>query len=431
MMKEFIKELKWRGMLHDVIPGTEEHLSKNKTIGYVGFDPTSDSLHIGSLVPIFILKHFQNAGHTPIVLLGGATGMIGDPSGKSDERNLLDKKILKYNEKKLKLQFEKFLDFKSNISNKAVLVNNYDWMSKFSIIDFSRDIGKHITVNYMMAKESVKKRISKDTTQGMSFTEFTYQLIQGYDFLYLYKEMNCLLQMGGSDQWGNITTGTELIRRKENKKAYAMTCPLIKKSDGSKFGKSEGGNIWLDKNKTSVYKFYQYWLNITDEDAVSYIKVFTFLSKDKAEDLIQEHNKDKARRVLQNKIAEVVTIMVHGEQDLNNSIRASKVLFGKSSKEDLESLDEITFTEIFEGVPSSTISTSKLSKGIEIENLLASDTNFLKSVSEARRSLKENSISINKNKIAENYKVSNSDLINNKYILLQRGKKNYYLLIVN
>jgi len=430
-MKEFIKELKWRGMLHDVIPGTEEHLSKNKTIGYVGFDPTSDSLHIGSLVPIFILKHFQNAGHTPIVLLGGATGMIGDPSGKSDERNLLDKKILKYNEKKLKLQFEKFLDFKSNISNKAVLVNNYDWMSKFSIIDFSRDIGKHITVNYMMAKESVKKRISKDTTQGMSFTEFTYQLIQGYDFLYLFKEMNCLLQMGGSDQWGNITTGTELIRRKENKKAYAMTCPLIKKSDGSKFGKSEGGNIWLDKNKTSVYKFYQYWLNITDEDAISYIKVFTFLSKDKAEDLIQEHNKDKARRVLQNKIAEVVTIMVHGEQDLNNSIRASKVLFGKSSKEDLESLDEITFTEIFEGVPSSTISTSKLSKGIEIENLLASDTNFLKSVSEARRSLKENSISINKNKIAENYKVSNSDLINNKYVLLQRGKKNYYLLIVN
>ena len=430
-MKEFIKELKWRGMLHDVIPGTEEHLSKNKTIGYVGFDPTSDSLHIGSLVPIFILKHFQNAGHTPIVLLGGATGMIGDPSGKSDERNLLDKKILKYNEKKLKLQFEKFLDFKSNISNKAVLVNNYDWMSKFSIIDFSRNIGKHITVNYMMAKESVKKRISKDTTQGMSFTEFTYQLIQGYDFLYLYKEMNCLLQMGGSDQWGNITTGTELIRRKENKKAYAMTCPLIKKSDGSKFGKSEGGNIWLDKNKTSVYKFYQYWLNITDEDAISYIKVFTFLSKDKAEDLIQEHNKDKARRVLQNKIAEVVTIMVHGEQDLNNSIRASKVLFGKSSKEDLESLDEITFTEIFEGVPSSTISTSKLSKGLEIENLLASDTNFLKSVSEARRSLKENSISINKNKIAENYKVSKSDLINNKYILLQRGKKNYYLLIVN
>ena len=418
-------------MLHDVIPGTEEHLLENKTVGYIGFDPTSDSLHIGSLVPIFILKHYQNAGHTPIVLLGGATGMIGDPSGKSDERNLLDKKILKHNEKKLKIQFEKFLDFNSNLSNKALLVNNYDWMSKFSIIDFSRDIGKHITVNYMMGKESVKKRISKDTTQGMSFTEFTYQLIQGYDFLHLYKEMNCSLQMGGSDQWGNITTGTELIRRKENQKAFAMTCPLIKKSDGSKFGKSEGGNIWLDKNKTSVYKFYQYWLNITDEDAVNYIKVFTFLTKDKVEDFVKEHNEDKPRRLLQNKIAEIVTTMVHGEEDLNNAIKASKVLFGKSSKEDLESLDENTFNEIFEGVPSSTISLKKISDGIEIENLLALDTNFLKSISEARRSLKENSISVNKNKISNTYAVTKTDLINNKYILLQRGRKNYYLVIVN
>jgi len=431
MMKEFIKELKWREMLHDVIPGTEEHLSKNKTVGYIGFDPTSDSLHIGSLVPIFILKHFQNAGHTPIVLLGGATGMIGDPSGKSDERNLLDKKILKHNEKKLKLQFEKFLDFKSNIPNKALLVNNYDWMSKFSIIDFSRDIGKHITVNYMMGKESVKKRISKDTTQGMSFTEFTYQLIQGYDFLHLYKEMNCLLQMGGSDQWGNITTGTELIRRKENKKAFAMTCPLIKKSDGSKFGKSEGGNIWLDKDKTSVYKFYQYWLNISDEDAINYIKVFTFLSKENVEDIIEEHNEDRSRRLLQNKIAEIVTIMVHSEQDLNNAIKASKVLFGKSSKEDLESLDEKTFNEIFEGVPSSIISLEKLSNEIDIENLLSLETNFLKSISDARRSLKENSISVNKNKIKETYKISKSDLINNKYVLLQRGRKNYHLVIFN
>ena len=430
-MKEFIKELKWREMLHDVIPGTEEHLSKNKTVGYIGFDPTSDSLHIGSLVPIFILKHFQNAGHTPIVLLGGATGMIGDPSGKSDERNLLDKKILKHNEKKLKLQFEKFLDFKSNIPNKALLVNNYDWMSKFSIIDFSRDIGKHITVNYMMGKESVKKRISKDTTQGMSFTEFTYQLIQGYDFLHLYKEMNCLLQMGGSDQWGNITTGTELIRRKENKKAFAMTCPLIKKSDGSKFGKSEGGNIWLDKDKTSVYKFYQYWLNISDEDAINYIKVFTFLSKENVEDIIEEHNEDRSRRLLQNKIAEIVTIMVHSEQDLNNAIKASKVLFGKSSKEDLESLDEKTFNEIFEGVPSSIISLEKLSNEIDIENLLSLETNFLKSMSDARRSLKENSISVNKNKIKETYKISKSDLINNKYVLLQRGRKNYHLVIFN
>ena len=431
MMKEFIKELKWREMLHDVIPGTEEHLSKNKTVGYIGFDPTSDSLHIGSLVPIFILKHFQNSGHTPIVLLGGATGMIGDPSGKSDERNLLDKKILKHNEKKLKLQFEKFLDFKSNMPNKALLVNNYDWMSKFSIIDFSRDIGKHITVNYMMGKESVKKRISKDTTQGMSFTEFTYQLIQGYDFLHLYKEMNCLLQMGGSDQWGNITTGTELIRRKENKKAFAMTCPLIKKSDGSKFGKSEGGNIWLDKDKTSVYKFYQYWLNISDEDAINYIKVFTFLSKENVEDIIEEHNEDKSRRLLQNKIAEIVTIMVHSEQDLNNAIKASKVLFGKSSKEDLESLDEKTFNEIFEGVPSSIISLEKLSNEIDIENLLSLETNFLKSMSDARRSLKENSISVNKNKIKETYKISKSDLINNKYVLLQRGRKNYHLVIFN
>jgi tyrosyl-tRNA synthetase len=430
MKKDFIKELKWRGMLHDMIPGTEEHLEKNKTIGYIGFDPTSDSLHIGSLVPIFILKHFQNHGHTPIVLLGGATGMIGDPSGKSDERNLLDKEVLDFNEKKLTKQFEKFLDFKSNKSNKAILVNNYNWMKKFSIIDFSRDIGKHITVNYMMAKESVKKRISKDTTQGMSFTEFTYQLIQGYDFLHLYKEMKCMLQMGGSDQWGNITTGTELIKRKENKKVFAMTCPLIKKSDGSKFGKSEGGNIWLDKEKTSVYKFYQYWLNISDEDAVNYIKVFTFLSEHEIGDLINEHQKDKSKRLLQNKIADSITSMVHSEDDLLNAVKASKVLFGKSSKEDLESLDENTFNEIFDGVPSSSIDSKELAKGINIDILLAKYTNFLKSMGEARRSIKENSISVNKIKVSENTLVSNKDLINNKYLLLQRGRKNYYLVIV-
>ena len=430
MKKDFIEELKWRGMLHDMIPGTDEYLRSKKTIGYIGFDPTSDSLHIGSLVPIFILKHFQNHGHTPIVLLGGATGMIGDPSGKSDERNLLDKEVLDYNEKKLTKQFEKFLDFKSNKSNKAILVNNYNWMKKFSIIDFSRDIGKHITVNYMMAKESVKKRISKDTTQGMSFTEFTYQLIQGYDFLHLYKEMKCMLQMGGSDQWGNITTGTELIRRKENKKVFAMTCPLIKKSDGSKFGKSEGGNIWLDKEKTSVYKFYQYWLNISDEDAVNYVKVFTFLNEHEIEDLINEHQKDKSKRLLQNKIADSITSMVHSEDDLLNAVKASKVLFGKSSKEDLESLDENTFNEIFDGVPSSSISSKELAKGINIDLLLAKDTNFLKSMGEARRSLKENSISVNKLKVSENTLVSNKDLINNKYLLLQRGRKNYYLVIV-
>ena len=430
MKKDFIEELKWRGMLHDMIPGTDEYLRSKKTIGYIGFDPTSDSLHIGSLVPIFILKHFQNHGHTPIVLLGGATGMIGDPSGKSDERNLLDKEVLGYNEKKLTKQFEKFLDFKSNKSNKAILVNNYNWMKKFSIIDFSRDIGKHITVNYMMAKESVKKRISKDTTQGMSFTEFTYQLIQGYDFLHLYKEMKCMLQMGGSDQWGNITTGTELIRRKENKKVFAMTCPLIKKSDGSKFGKSEGGNIWLDKEKTSVYKFYQYWLNISDEDAVNYVKVFTFLNEHEIEDLINEHQKDKSKRLLQNKIADSITSMVHSEDDLLNAVKASKVLFGKSSKEDLESLDENTFNEIFDGVPSSSISSKELAKGINIDLLLAKDTNFLKSMGDARRSLKENSISVNKLKVSENTIVSNKDLINNKYLLLQRGRKNYYLVIV-
>ena len=429
-MKDFIEELKWRGMLHDVIPGTKEYLEKNKTIGYIGFDPTSDSLHIGSLVPIFILKHFQNSGHTPIILLGGATGMIGDPSGKSDERNLLSKKVLDYNEKKLTKQFEKFLDFKSKKTNNAILVNNYKWMKNFSIIDFSRDIGKHITVNYMMAKESVKKRISKDTTQGMSFTEFTYQLIQGYDFLYLFKELNCMLQMGGSDQWGNITTGTELIRRKENKKVFAITCPLVKKSDGSKFGKSEGGNIWLDKEKTSVYKFYQYWLNISDEDAINYIKVFTFLNKHEVENLINEHQKDKSKRILQNKIADSITSMVHSEDDLVNAIKASKVLFGKSSKEDLESLDENTFNEIFDGVPSSTINFIELNKGINIEFLLAKDTGFLKSIGEARRSLKENSISINKIKVSENTIISNKDLINNKYLLLQRGRKNYYLVIV-
>ena len=430
MKKDFIEELKWRGMLHDMIPGTDEYLRSKKTIGYIGFDPTSDSLHIGSLVPIFILKHFQNHGHTPIVLLGGATGMIGDPSGKSDERNLLDKEVLDYNEKKLTKQFEKFLDFKSNKSNKAILVNNYNWMKKFSIIDFSRDIGKHITVNYMMAKESVKKRISKDTTQGMSFTEFTYQLIQGYDFLHLYKKMKCMLQMGGSDQWGNITTGTELIRRKENKKVFAMTCPLIKKSDGSKFGKSEGGNIWLDKEKTSVYKFYQYWLNISDEDAVNYVKVFTFLNEHEIEDLINEHQKDKSKRLLQNKIADSITSMVHSEDDLLNAVKASKVLFGKSSKEDLESLDENTFNEIFDGVPSSSISSKELAMGINIDLLLAKDTNFLKSMGEARRSLKENSISVNKLKVSENTIISNKDLINNKYLLLQRGRKNYYLVIV-
>ena len=429
-MKNFIDELKWRGMLQDIIPGTEAHLNKNKSLGYIGFDPTSDSLHVGSLVPIFILMHFQKYGHTPVVLLGGATGMIGDPSGKSDERKLLDKDILDYNFKKLKKQFEKFLDFDSKKENPAILLNNYDWMSKFSIIDFSRNIGKHITINYMMAKDSVKKRIGKESNDGMSFTEFTYQLIQGYDFLYLFQNMNCTVQMGGSDQWGNITTGTELIRRKENKKAFALTCPLVTKSDGSKFGKSESGNIWLDKNKTSAYKFYQYWINISDEDAKNYIKIFTFLEKNEVEKLIKQHDDNKGLRILQNQLADSLTNLIHGDKELQNSVKASKILFGKSSEDDLKSVDPSTIMEIFEGVPKSTISSDKLKAGIDIEILLSKETNFLKSLSEAKRALGENSIYVNKNKVQNNFVVSDKNLINNKFILLQRGKKNYFLVNV-
>ena len=429
-MKNFIDELKWRGMLQDIIPGTEAHLNKNKSLGYIGFDPTSDSLHVGSLVPIFILMHFQKYGHTPVVLLGGATGMIGDPSGKSDERKLLDKDILDYNFKKLKKQFEKFLDFDSKKENPAILLNNYDWMSKFSVIDFSRNIGKHITINYMMAKDSVKKRIGKESNDGMSFTEFTYQLIQGYDFLYLFQNMNCTVQMGGSDQWGNITTGTELIRRKENKKAFALTCPLVTKSDGSKFGKSESGNIWLDKNKTSAYKFYQYWINISDEDAKNYIKIFTFLEKNEVEKLIKQHDDNKGLRILQNQLADSLTNLIHGDKELQNSVKASKILFGKSSEDDLKSVDPSTIMEIFEGVPKSTISSEKLKAGIDIEILLSKETNFLKSLSEAKRALGENSIYVNKNKVQNNFVVSDKNLINNKFILLQRGKKNYFLVNV-
>ncbi|MEC9065069.1 MAG: tyrosine--tRNA ligase [Bacteroidota bacterium] len=429
-MKNFIEELKWRGMLQDIIPGTEDHLKNNKSLGYIGFDPTSDSLHVGSLVPIFILMHFQKYGHTPVVLLGGATGMIGDPSGKSDERKLLDKDILDYNFKKLKKQFEKFLDFDSKKENAAILLNNYDWMSKFSIIDFSRNIGKHITINYMMAKDSVKKRIGKESNEGMSFTEFTYQLIQGYDFLYLYQKMNCTIQMGGSDQWGNITTGTELIRRKENKKAFALTCPLVTKSDGSKFGKSESGNIWLDKDKTSAYKFYQYWINISDQDAKNYIKIFTFLGKKEVEELISEHDNNKGLRILQKHLADSLTKLIHGGKELENALNASKILFGKSSEDDLKSIDPETIIEIFEGVPKSNLSIKKLKAGIDIEILLSKETNFLKSLGEAKRALNENSIYVNKNKIQSNSVISVKNLINNKFILLQRGKKNYFLVNV-
>ena len=430
MSKNFVEELRWRGMLHDIMPKTEAHLLANSSSGYIGFDPTADSLHIGSLVQIMILIHFQKAGHRPIALLGGATGMIGDPSGKSDERNLLDSEALERNVSGIKQQLEKFLDFNKTNPAAAQLVNNYDWMKNYSLIDFSRDIGKHLTVNYMMAKDSVKKRLGSDSKVGMSFTEFTYQLLQGYDFLHLYQNMDCKIQMGGSDQWGNITTGTELIRRKVSGKAYAITCPLITKSDGSKFGKSEGGNVWLDKSRTSPYKFYQYWLNASDEDAEKYIKIFTLLTQEEIVSLTSEHKETPHLRLLQNKIAEEVTQMVHSKEDLEKAKQASKILFGRSTTEDLIQLDEDTFLEVFEGVPQAEISKSEFESGIEMINLLASDTGFLKSNGEARRALAENSIAVNKNKVDENYAIAEKDLIDEKYILLQRGKKNYFVLKV-
>ena len=430
MSKNFVEELRWRGMLHDIMPETEAHLLANSSSGYIGFDPTADSLHIGSLVQIMILIHFQKSGHRPIALLGGATGMIGDPSGKSDERNLLDSEALERNVSGIKLQLEKFLDFNKTNSAAAQLVNNYDWMKNYSLIDFSRDIGKHLTVNYMMAKDSVKKRLGSDSKVGMSFTEFAYQLLQGYDFLHLYQNMDCKIQMGGSDQWGNITTGTELIRRKVSGKAYAITCPLITKSDGSKFGKSEGGNVWLDKSRTSPYKFYQYWLNASDEDAEKYIKIFTLLTQEEIVSLTSEHKETPHLRLLQNKIAEEVTQMVHSKEDLEKAKQASQILFGRSTTEDLIQLDEDTFLEVFEGVPQAEISKSEFESGIEMINLLASDTGFLKSNGEARRALAENSIAVNKNKVDENYAIAEKDLIDEKYILLQRGKKNYFVLKV-
>jgi tyrosyl-tRNA synthetase len=430
MQKNFVEELRWRGMLHDIMPETEDHLNQNITSGYIGFDPTADSLHIGSLVQIMILIHFQRAGHRPIALVGGATGMIGDPSGKSDERNLLDAEALQKNVDGIRNQLQKFLDFDPANPKAAQLVNNYDWTKDYSLIDFSRDIGKHLTVNYMMAKDSVKKRLGSDAKVGMSFTEFTYQLLQGYDFLHLYQNMNCKLQMGGSDQWGNITTGTELIRRKLGGKAYAITCPLITKADGTKFGKTEGGNVWLDKTRTSPYKFYQYWLNASDEDAENYIKIFTLLNKVTIEGLIVQHQENPHMRLLQKTIAEEVTRMVHSEEDLQKAIQASQILFGRSTAEDLRNLDRQTFLEVFEGVPQSEISRSDLNNGIDMIALLASHTSFLKSNGEARRALSENSISVNKTKVNESYAIGSSDLIDDQYILLQRGKKNYFIVKV-
>ena len=430
-MSSFVEELTWRGMVHDIMPETAETLSKGMTAGYIGFDPTADSLHIGSLVQIMILMHFQRYGHKPYALVGGATGMIGDPSGKSAERNLLDSETLARNCTGLEDQLSKFLDFDSTKENAAVLVNNYDWMQSFSLIEFARDIGKHLTVNYMMAKDSVKKRLGTEAKQGMSFTEFTYQLIQGYDFLYLYQQHNCLLQMGGSDQWGNITTGTELIRRKMSGKAYALTCPLITKADGTKFGKTESGNVWLDREKTSPFKFYQYWLNASDEDAEKYIKIFTFLAKDEIDALVTAHREAPHQRLLQRKLAQEVTIMVHSEADVILAEQAAQILFGKATTETLKTLDAQTLLDVFDGVPQAIVSADLLAgDGLSITDALAGTTGFLKSNGEARRSLKENSISVNKEKATEAKNITPADIICDRYVLLQRGKKNYFLLVV-
>ncbi|MEX0996270.1 MAG: tyrosine--tRNA ligase [Flavobacteriaceae bacterium] len=430
MLKNFVKELEWRGMIHDVMPGTEDYLNEEMRIAYVGFDPTADSLHVGNLVPIMLLAHFQKAGHKPIGLVGGATGMIGDPSGKSTERNLLDEKTLRHNQNAIKNQLSQFLDFQSNAANAAVLVNNYDWMKSFSFLDFIRDVGKHITVNYMMSKDSVKKRLTGEESEGMSFTEFTYQLVQGYDFLHLYKSHNCTLQMGGSDQWGNITTGTELIRRIAGGKGFALTCPLITKADGTKFGKTEGGNIWLDAERTSPYKFYQYWLNTSDEDAEKYIKIFTFLPKEEIELLVTEHKTAPHLRQLQKRLADELTIMVHSKEDLENAIAASNILFGNSTSDDLKKLNKATFLDVFDGVPQTEVSQKQISEGLDIIAALAEVGGFLKSNSEARRALKENSISVNKEKVDDSFILSEKDLINGSFVLLQRGKKNYFILSV-
>ena len=429
-MKNFVSELRWRGMLHDITPDTEEFLLNQSVSGYIGFDPSADSLHIGSLVQIMVLIHFQRAGHRPIILLGGATGMIGDPSGKSDERNLLSKDILVQNTKSIKNQLEKYLDFDSNNPVAAEIVNNYNWMKNFSLIEFSREIGKHISVNYMMAKDSVKKRLQSDSKTGMSFTEFTYQLIQGYDFLHLFKEKQCKIQMGGSDQWGNIVTGVELVRRKESGKVFALTCPLITKSDGSKFGKSEHGNIWLDKKRTSPYRFYQYWLNSSDDDSKKYIKIFTLLSNEEIENLIEQHDKSPNLRILQKKIAEEITMMVHSKEDLRKVQKATEILFGKSTTDDLKKIDRQIFLDVFEGVPKVQILKKEIKSGLDIISALVSIGNFLSSNGEARRAIRENSVSVNKNKVDENYSLTEKDLIDNRYILMQKGKKNYYIIEV-
>ena len=418
----FIEELRWRGMIHDIMPGTEEALQEKSSSGYIGFDPTSDSLHIGSLVQIMILVHFQRAGHKPIALIGGATGMVGDPSGKSQERNLLDKSTIEKNIKGVKSQLEKFLDFEGE--NAAELVNNADWFDSMNFLSFIRDVGKHISVNYMMAKDSVKSRLET----GMSFTEFTYQLVQGYDFFHLHHQKNCIVQLGGSDQWGNIVTGTELIRRKSGKSAFAVTTPLIKKADGSKFGKTESGNIWLDSDKTSPYAFYQYWLNISDEDASNFIKIFTLFSEAEISSFQSTHDEAPHQRFLQKKIAEDITKRVHGQQALDQAINASKILFGKSTKEDLMRLSDQDFLAVFNGVPQASIQKEDIENGISIIDALVSKSGFLKSNGEARSELKANSISVNKEKVNDQFELKNEDLINQKYVLLGKGKKTNFIL---
>lgn len=431
MKIDFVEELTWRGMIHTVMPGTKEQLQKELTSAYVGIDPTADSLHIGHLVGVMMLKHFQRAGHRPIALVGGATGMIGDPSGKSQERNLLNEETLHHNQEALKNQLSRFLDFTTNAPNKAELVNNYDWMKEFSFLDFIRDIGKHITVNYMMAKDSVKKRISGESSDGMSFTEFTYQLVQGYDFLYLYENFNCKLQMGGSDQWGNITTGTELIRRKLGGEAFAMTCPLITKADGGKFGKTENGNVWLDKRYTSPYKFYQFWLNVSDTDAEKYIKIFTFLSREEIEALIAEQTEAPHLRPLQKALAKEVTCMVHSAEDYESAVEASNILFGNATSEALKKLDEETLLSVFEGVPQFEIEKNSFDAGIKAIDLLTEHAAVFPSKGEMRKMLQANGFSLNKEKFTDfEAIIGNEELINGKYLLAQKGKKNYYLLII-
>lgn len=425
-MKDFVAELKWRNMIHSIMPGTEEELKKGMATAYVGIDPTADSLHIGHLVGIMILTHFQACGHRPLVVLGGATGMIGDPSFKSQERVLLTPETIRHNQECIKKQLEKFLSFDEKQENHAQILNNYDWMKNWTFIDFIREIGKHITVNYMMAKDSVKKRIET----GISFTEFSYQLMQGYDYLYLYQKYGCRLQMGGSDQWGNITTGAELIRRVLDKDAFAITCPLITKADGKKFGKTEKGNIWLDREKTSPYAFYQFWLNLSDEDAARFIRIFTLKTEEEILELERLHNEDASQRVLQKALAKDITIKVHSEEDYQAAIEASQILFGKGTTETLRKLDEQTFLSVFDGVPQFKVAKTELENKIGIIDLLAEKTNILNSKGEVRRALKENSLSINKEKIDENYIADTSSLLNDKYILVQKGKKNYFIIVV-